>query len=148
MAVLGAMMASGSYICSHLTKLLSIDKIIIFAAVIENIMFIILFSWTPYTNDKNIWIYYTISGCFGFTNGIIKGQVPSMYSLIWSDKNDVAATSALQGLWEASASTILYSLAGIIYPISQLILVTISLNLGLILLLWAWKIKGTDKQYW
>ena len=149
MALFGLMMAFSSMLSGQLAKCLSIVQIIVAANILENGVLISLFVWTPTQNASDeIFIFYVIAAGMGFTNGVFKSQTPSVYSVIWTEPDEVAASSALQGLWEALAATILYGFSGIIYPISQLILVIVTLNLGTVTLVLAWRMKDRADRMW
>ncbi len=145
MAVFGAAMAASSLLSGQLTKLLPVDIIILVAAACENAVLLALLLWVP--DGAVVWPYYALAGAMALTNGIIKSQTPSVYAMIWTEGDEVAASSALQSLWESGASCLLYGLSGFLYPISQLVLVLVSLNLGTATLLWAWRIRDRASRF-
>jgi len=145
MAVLGATMAMSSFSSAYLAKKIPVSVLILVTSLLETCILITLIAWQP---TDVIWVYYVIAGGFGVTNGIMKSQVPAVYSLIWTSGDDLAGSSALQSLWESGASTVLYGLSGVMYPVTQLVFVMATTTVGTATLLVAWRIRDKASRFW
>ena len=66
MTVYGAVRVVTSFVSGQVVKMFSISKVISFAAIFENIIFVVLLVWQPVRDDVNVWVYYVMSGAFGF----------------------------------------------------------------------------------
>ena len=79
MAVYGVVRVITSFVSGQVVKVISISKVVGFAAIFENVIFVVLLVWQPVRDDVNVWVYYVISGAFGLGRFIKVAKITNFY---------------------------------------------------------------------
>merc|ERR1719427_742017 len=147
LVVFGLLKAVGSFLSGQAAKKVSLSKILLFNTAAENLIILFLFLWkVPPENDQTAILYVT-TAALGFGRGVFESQVPSCYSFMWPEGSRVAASSALYFASRATGSCIMFFLDGVLYPVAQLVVLVVSLNVGALLMVVALKIRDKDSRY-
>ena len=136
----------GSFLSGRAAKHVSLPKILLLNAVAENSIILLLFLWRVKPDHNQTATLYIASSALGHCRGVFESQVPSCYSFLWPHGGRVAATSALYFASRAAGSCLMFLLDGVLYPVAQLAILVVALNLGVLLMVLALKIKDEGSR--